>query len=123
MGVTGRDGRVLDVGMTMETLKQTMTQVADKRTLALTMLPLEPSISDPEPLLEAARSAPLLLTVNNLPPTVSANSYTTPQATAISGNVIVDDTGSGVDGPGKGDPETIDEPPLGPSCSEGSGHG
>jgi len=41
--------------------------------------------------------------------------------TVVDGMVIVD-TGNTISGPGKGDPESIDEPPAGPSCSEGSGH-
>jgi Ca2+-binding RTX toxin-like protein len=39
----------------------------------------------------------LLVTVNNAAPTATANSYPTSQATSISGNVITDNTGSGVD--------------------------
>ncbi len=35
--------------------------------------------------------------VNNVAPTATANSYSTAQATAVSGNVVTDNTGSGVD--------------------------
>lgn len=49
------------------------------------------------------------LTVNNANPTATANSYSTAQATAISGNVITDDTGNGADSDpaGANDPVTI----------------
>ena len=47
--------------------------------------------------------------VNNMAPTATANSYSTVQATAVSGNVITDNAGSGVDSDpaGANDPLTV----------------
>jgi hypothetical protein len=54
-------------------------------------------------------SASFDLTVNNVDPTASANNYVTSQAVNVTGNVITDDTGSGVDTDpaGANDPLTI----------------
>ncbi len=50
-----------------------------------------------------------VVTVNTVAPTVTANGYSTTQATAVSGNVITDNTGSGVDSDpaGTNDPLTV----------------
>jgi uncharacterized delta-60 repeat protein len=49
------------------------------------------------------------LEVTNVAPTATDNTYATPQATFVSGNVITDDTGSGVDSDpaGANDPLTV----------------
>jgi hypothetical protein len=49
------------------------------------------------------------LTVNNVAPTATPNSYTTPQGTPKAGNVITDNTGSGADSDpaGANDPLTV----------------
>ena len=51
----------------------------------------------------------VVVTVNNVAPTATANSYSTPQATALTGNVITDNAGSGVDSDpgGASDPLTV----------------
>jgi uncharacterized delta-60 repeat protein len=50
----------------------------------------------------------LVVIVANVAPTARANSYVTTQAVSVSGNVITDDTGSGVDS----DPAGINDPLL-----------
>lgn len=51
-------------------------------------------------------TASFTITVTNADPTATSNAYATLQATAVSGNVIKEDTGSGVDG----DPAGGDDP-------------
>ncbi len=65
VGVPGREGRVLDVGRTVENLRTDLSGVAHRRQLALVMGLLTPEIVDPEPYLEQARavtSQPFTLT-------------------------------------------------------------
>jgi hypothetical protein len=56
VGVEGTSGRVLDIGMTMETLKQEPVQIALARTVDLSMLPLDPEVRDPAPFLDQVRA-------------------------------------------------------------------
>jgi hypothetical protein len=56
VGVPGTFGRVLDVGMSMEVLKENLVGIVDARRFELVMQPLEPAISDPNPYLEDARA-------------------------------------------------------------------
>lgn len=55
VGVPGEDGRMLDVGMTLEQLKVDLVQVAETGRIDLVMQPLAPEVTDPEPYLTAAR--------------------------------------------------------------------
>lgn len=65
VGVPGSDGRVLDVGRTMEALQANLAQVADQRRLELVMSPIPPEVDDPLPYLaeaQAIASKPFTLT-------------------------------------------------------------
>jgi LysM repeat protein len=54
IGVSGSDGRVLDVGMTLENLRIDPAEVADKQRLDLVMSTIPPEVTDPSPYLEQA---------------------------------------------------------------------
>jgi len=54
VGVEGRPGAVLDVGSTVERLRENAAAVAATGTLELVMNPLQPEVIDPEPYLEQA---------------------------------------------------------------------
>ncbi len=57
----------------------------------------------------ASATATVIVSITNAAPTATDNAYATAQATAVSGNVITDDTGSGADSDpaGASDPLTI----------------
>lgn len=54
VGVAGRNGRMLDVPMTMDLLMEAAVDVVESRKLELTMAELPPEVIDPELYLEAA---------------------------------------------------------------------
>ncbi|MFN8379486.1 MAG: L,D-transpeptidase family protein [Anaerolineae bacterium] len=56
VGVEGSAGRYMDVASSMEELKASVTEIADKREFALVMTPAPPDVADPEPYLAQARS-------------------------------------------------------------------
>lgn len=64
VGVAGRNGRMLDVPMTMDGLMEQVVDVVDGRRLQLAMAELPPDVLDPEPYLEEAQqlaSQPFIL--------------------------------------------------------------
>jgi LysM repeat protein len=56
VGVPGRNGKMLDVALTMETLLQTPEKVAETRRVDLIMTPLTPDVIDPDDFLDEARA-------------------------------------------------------------------
>jgi LysM repeat protein len=69
VGVTGRNGRMLDVPTTMDTLMEQVVEVVDGRRLELMMAELPPEVIDPEAYLEDARQiASQPLTLNGYDP-------------------------------------------------------
>jgi LysM repeat protein len=65
VGVPGRDGRTLDVTLTLQGVKQDPAAVAVSRQLELLMVPVPPDVIDPAPYLDDARALaqqPLTLT-------------------------------------------------------------
>lgn len=56
VGIPGSDGRMMDVGLTLETLKQLTIPTVLQRRLDLTMTVLEPEMSDPDTHMDAARN-------------------------------------------------------------------
>jgi LysM repeat protein len=55
IGVPGRDGRALDVPMTMQRILQDPVGIAERRRLEIIMTRLPPDVGDPTPYLEDAR--------------------------------------------------------------------
>lgn len=55
IGIRGRDGKMLDVALTMETLLQNSSNIAERRRLDLITTPLTPDVIDPDDLLGKAR--------------------------------------------------------------------
>jgi len=55
VGVPGRDGRALDVALTMERVMQDPAGIAERMRLDLLMTTLTPDVTDPEPYLDEAR--------------------------------------------------------------------
>jgi hypothetical protein len=55
VGIPGRDGRALDVPLTMQRILQDPAGIAERRHLDLIMTPLVPDVTDPTPYLEDAR--------------------------------------------------------------------
>jgi hypothetical protein len=55
VGMAGRDGRVLDVPLTMQRIMQEPSGIVLRRRLELLMTPLLPDVADPAPYLEAAQ--------------------------------------------------------------------
>lgn len=56
VGVPGRDGRFLDVALTMQRLEEGLVDVVDQRQLHLVMAPAAPDVLDPTPYLDRARA-------------------------------------------------------------------
>jgi lipoprotein-anchoring transpeptidase ErfK/SrfK len=55
VGIPGKEGRVLDVGQTIEHLQQDVVTVVRRRRLDLIMQPLLPDFTDPDPFLPQAQ--------------------------------------------------------------------
>ncbi len=55
VGVPGRDGRALEVPLTMQRILQDPAGIAERRRLEIIMAPLAPDVTDPTPHLEDAR--------------------------------------------------------------------
>lgn len=55
VGVPGKEGRMLDVGLTVEQLTQNVVNVVEQRRLDMIMQPMLPDSIDPEPYLEQVR--------------------------------------------------------------------
>ena len=55
VGIPGRDGRALDVPLTMQRILQDPAGIAERRRLDIIMTPLPPDVTDPSPFLEEAQ--------------------------------------------------------------------
>ncbi len=55
VGIPGRDGRALDVPLTMQRILQDPAGISERQRLEIIMTPLAPDVTDPTPHLEAAR--------------------------------------------------------------------
>lgn len=56
VGIPGSEGRMMDVGLTLETIKLLPTETLLDRRLDLTMTVLEPEMADPDTYIDAARA-------------------------------------------------------------------
>lgn len=56
VGVSGSDGRYLDVAVTLQDLQANLAQVADSKRIELVMTPMRPDVLDPQPYLQQARA-------------------------------------------------------------------
>ncbi len=55
VGIAGKEGRLLDVGLTLEHLTQNVSTLVNQKRLDLIMQPLRPDTIDPEPYLDEVR--------------------------------------------------------------------
>lgn len=56
IGIAGREGRMMDVGLSMESLTENPIEITETMRMDLVMTPLPPDITDPEPFMELVRS-------------------------------------------------------------------